>query len=74
LWDKCSVELIQRSDDNEETAKLRFETYNKETKPLLQYFEDKGNLKTINADQEIEEVWVELLKVVKWYIKNQEKK
>ncbi|MBE7706194.1 MAG: adenylate kinase [Cyanobacteria bacterium SIG30] len=65
LCDKCSVELIQRSDDNEETAKLRFETYNKETKPLLQYFEDKGNLKTINADQEIEEVWVELLKVVK---------
>ena len=63
--DKCNVELVQRSDDNEETARLRFETYNKETKPLLDFYGNRNMLKTIDADRKIEEVWVELLKVVK---------
>ncbi len=63
--DKCGVELVQRTDDNEETARLRFETYNKETKPLLDYYGNKNNLKTIDADKDIEEVWNNLLKVVK---------
>lgn len=57
---KCDVDgadLIQRSDDNEETAKLRFITYEEQTKPILDYFRGKGILHTINADQTIEAVW-----------------
>jgi adenylate kinase len=33
--DHCGCELTQRKDDNEETAKARFETYFNETAPLI---------------------------------------
>lgn len=62
--DKCGAELVQRKDDNEETAKARFETYFRETAPLIDYYKKRGVLKTINAEGSIDEVWAKLLKVV----------
>ena len=62
--DLCNTELTQRKDDNEETAKARFDTYFNETSPLIEYYENKGVLSRINADGSIEEVWERLLKVV----------
>lgn len=61
LCDKCKVELIQRKDDTKETALLRFETYDRETKPLLEFYTKRGILTKINANQAIENVWKELL-------------
>lgn len=63
--DKCSAELTQRKDDNEETAKARFETYFNETAPLIDYYKNKGNLKTLDAEGSIDEVWERLLEIVK---------
>ena len=62
--DVCGTELTQRKDDNEETAKARFETYFRETAPLSDYYKDKNVLSTINADGSIDEVWERLLQVV----------
>ena len=62
--DICNVELIQRKDDTEETAILRFETYNRETKPLLDFYKKEGILVQINANQEIDAVYSELKKVI----------
>jgi adenylate kinase len=62
--DKCGSTLTQRKDDNEETAKERFETYFHETAPLIDYYNTKGLLKEIDADGSIDEVWQRLLKVV----------
>lgn len=62
--DKCGSTLTQRKDDNEETAKERFETYFHETAPLIDYYKAKGVLKEINADGSIDEVWQRLLEVV----------
>ena len=42
ICDKCGAELTQRKDDNEETAKARFDTYFKETAPLIDYYKNKG--------------------------------
>lgn len=64
ICDKCKVELKTRADDNEETAKLRFETYFKETAPLVKFYEDKGVLYKIDANGSIDEVWERLLKVI----------
>lgn len=64
ICDKCGATLVQRKDDNEETAKARFETYSHETAPLIDYYKNKGVLKTINANGSIEEVWERLLKVI----------
>ena len=62
--DKCDVELTQRKDDNAETAQARFDTYNRETSPLVEYYKNKNVLSSIDADGTIEEVWERLLKVV----------
>ncbi len=64
ICDKCGAELTQRKDDNEETAKARFETYFRETAPLIDYYKNKGVLKTINAEGSIDEVWERLLEVI----------
>lgn len=64
ICDKCGTELTQRKDDNEETAKARFETYFRETAPLIDYYKNKGVLKTINAEGSIDEVWERLLEVI----------
>lgn len=60
----CGTELTQRKDDNEETAKARFETYFKETAPLIEYYKNKNALKSINAMGSIDDVWKRLLTVV----------
>lgn len=64
VCDKCGTELTQRKDDNEETAKARFETYFRETAPLVDYYKNKDVLRTIDANGSIDEVWERLLKVV----------
>ena len=47
--DKCGGILIQRADDNEETAKNRIDVYNRETKPLIDYYEKSGNIVHIDG-------------------------
>ncbi len=65
VCDKCGGELIQRKDDNEEIAKERFATYFRETAPLIDFYKEKGVLKTLDANGSIEEVWQRLLEVIK---------
>lgn len=60
----CGGELTHRKDDNEETAKARFETYFNETAPLTDYYKAKGVLKVLDANGEIEDIWNRLLQVV----------
>lgn len=64
VCDKCGGELIQRKDDTEEIAHSRFDTYNRETAPLVEYYSEMGVLKSIDANGTIEEVWKKLLKAV----------
>ena len=62
--DNDGAELMQRKDDTKEVAQARFDTYFKETAPLINYYKDKGVLKTIDANGTIDEVWDRLLKVI----------
>ena len=64
ICDKCNVELKTRADDNEETARARFETYYRETAPLIEFYKNKGVLYKIDANGTIDEVWQRLLLVV----------
>lgn len=64
ICDKCGGELTQRKDDTAEIAKERFDTYFKETAPLIDYYTKKGILKNLNANGTISEVWKRLLKIV----------
>lgn len=65
VCDICGGVLTQRKDDNEETAHARFDTYFKETAPLIEYYQKQGVLKDLKADGTIDEVWQRLLEIVK---------
>lgn len=54
--DKCSGELYQRSDDNEEKVAIRLDEYSNKTAPLLEYYSEKGLLRNINGEADIEQV------------------
>lgn len=58
--DRCGGELYQREDDNEATVKNRLEVNIKQTKPLLDFYENKGYLRNINGQQEIGKVFTDL--------------
>lgn len=64
ICDVCKTKLIQRKDDNEETAKARFQTYFSQTAPLIEYYKSKEKLKIINAQGSIDDVWNNLLKII----------
>lgn len=65
VCDEDQEELYQRDDDNEETAKDRLEVYNKETSPLIKYYEDKDILLRINGSQSPDDVFKDILKTLK---------
>ena len=44
ICDDCGSKLEARADDNEETIKSRLQTYLEQTSPLVDYYENKGNL------------------------------
>ena len=61
-WDKCGGTLYQREDESEEAVKVRLDTYNKQTKPLIDYYTMKGTIIKINGDQPMEDVFKDIEK------------
>lgn len=49
VCDACGTTLIQRNDDNEESLKVRLKHYVEDTKPLLDYYEDRKLLVNFNS-------------------------
>ncbi|MFM1582597.1 adenylate kinase [Helcococcus ovis] len=60
ICDVCGSQLVQRPDDNEETARQRIEIYEEQTSPLINYYEKVGKLQKFNGNNEIDEVYVEI--------------
>ncbi|MGR3766499.1 adenylate kinase [Rossellomorea sp. NS-SX7] len=60
VCDRCGGELYQRADDNEETVQNRLDVNIKQTQPLLAYYEDKGYLKNIDGQQDIDKVFSDI--------------
>ena len=57
VCDECGGTLYQRKDDTLESLTVRVEEYQKSTEPVLSYYSKKGLVKTVNANQSIEQVW-----------------
>ncbi|MFH0826936.1 MAG: adenylate kinase [Candidatus Omnitrophota bacterium] len=66
LCDHCGGSLYQRTDDKEETVKMRLEVYRKEVAALIQYYESGRKLARLCADEEagiVLDKMVQMLKV-----------
>ena len=62
--DKCSGELTHRADDTEETVRTRLAIYDEQTAPLVGYYEQQNKLKRVKAIGEIDDIFVNLCKVI----------
>lgn len=60
LCDKDGTELIQRKDDTAETVETRLNVNMKQTKPLLDFYQEKGYLVTVNGDKDINVVFQDI--------------
>ena len=56
VCDACGGELYQRDDDKPETVRRRLQVYHQQTKPLVEYYEDRGLLRRVAGTGEVTEV------------------
>jgi len=54
--DRDAGELVQRADDREEVIRERLAAYERETKPLVDFYRGQGGLVELNADESPETV------------------
>ncbi len=62
--DKCGGELYQREDQQTDIIKKRLEVYEKETKPLIDFYRQKGYLIDVYCEGEVEDVSKKVLMAV----------
>jgi adenylate kinase len=53
ICDKCGGELYQREDQKVEVVENRLKVYEEQTKPLIEYYREKGILKDIDAEGDV---------------------
>jgi adenylate kinase len=64
ICDACGGELETRADDVRETIEKRFETFHRETQPMIEYYRHRGNFWVVNTDRSVEEVEQDVKEVV----------
>ena len=65
VCDDCGEELYQRDDDTEAIATKRFDTYNTQTEPLIEYYSKKGLLVNVDGNNSPDEIYQSILNVIK---------
>ena len=61
---KCGSVLYQRDDDKEDTVKARLEVYEKQTAPLIDYYNSKGALRNVDGKKGMEEVFEDIAEIL----------
>ena len=57
ICDNCGSELILRDDDKPETVKNRLSGYHKQTQPLIDFYNGKGVLRTVDGTVDMKDVF-----------------
>lgn len=58
------AKLDHRADDSEEKVRVRLETYDELTKPLLDYYGTSGRLKKVDGTGDIEDIFQEVARLI----------
>lgn len=65
ICDACSTLLLQRKDDTPEVISERLQVYHKATKPLIQYYRDRGSYVEVDGDRPVDEVLKDIIGIIK---------
>jgi adenylate kinase len=57
VCDRCGGSLFQREDDRPESVEVRMQAYEKSTRPLIDFYQQRGLLVTISAEGTPEEIY-----------------
>ena len=64
ICDDCGGKLVRRSDDREDLIRERFRTYQKETYPLVKFYQDLGVYYQVDGMRPIEDVTGDILSII----------
>lgn len=64
ICDKCGQPLVRRADDNEDVVRARYEQYLEKTRPLSDYYGNKGVLRSIDGEAPVDEIYKTFLKIL----------
>jgi len=64
ICDKDGARLVIRDDDREEVIRERLDTYERQTKPVADYYQRLGRLVVVNGDQPVDDVTACILKEI----------
>lgn len=64
ICDACGEKLALRDDDKPETVKKRLSVYHEQTKPLIDYYQKAGIIKTVDGTQDLNKVFEDIIAVL----------
>ncbi len=64
VCDRCGKELVLRDDDKAETVLNRLKVYHDQTQPLIDYYTEKGILKTVDGTVDMQDVFAAIVAIL----------
>ena len=64
ICDRCGNELVLRDDDKPETVKNRLKVYHDQTQPLIDFYTQKGILKSVDGTQDMNDVFASIVAIL----------
>ena len=64
ICDRCGNSLILRDDDKPQTVKNRLKVYHEQTQPLIDFYTNKGILRTVDGTQDMNDVFAAITTIL----------
>ena len=64
ICDVCGQPLVLRDDDKPETVKNRLDVYHKQTQPLIDFYNAKGILKSVDGTVDMKDVFAAIVAIL----------
>lgn len=64
ICDRCNEKLVLREDDKPETVLSRLTIYHEQTQPLIEYYTNKGILKTVDGTVDLHDVFRTVVEIL----------
>ncbi len=64
VCDKCGQPLVLRDDDKPETVQNRLHVYHEQTQPLIDFYSEKGVLKTVDGTVDMKDVFDAIVEIL----------
>lgn len=64
ICDDCGSEIVLRDDDRPETVGKRLDVYHEQTQPLIEFYQKKGILKTVDGTVDVKDVFAAICNIL----------